>query len=111
MRKTLIALLTLVTFTGYGQRIKINTERLSENWRILQSFGFNEATQGNERIAFSDYNLDAVNMIDEKLTALGMQRKNRCRRKFNCYTRWKKQPTPSNCLWVSCRLCAQWRAL
>lgn len=72
MRKTLIALLTLVTFAGYGQRIKINTERLSENWRILKSFGFNEATQGNERIAFSDYNLEAVNMIDEKLTALGM---------------------------------------
>lgn len=72
MRRTLIALLTLVTFAGYAQHIKINTERLSENWRILQSFGFNEATQGNDRIAFSDYNLEAVNMIDEKLAALGM---------------------------------------
>ena len=39
MRKTLIALLTLVTLAGYAQHIKINTERLSENWRILQSFG------------------------------------------------------------------------
>ena len=72
MRRTLIALLTLVTFAGYAQHIKINTERLSENWRILQSFGFNEATQGNDRIAFSDYNLEAVNMIGEKLAALGM---------------------------------------
>ena len=43
MRRTLIALLTLVTFAGYAQHIKINTERLLENWRILKSFGFNEA--------------------------------------------------------------------
>ena len=66
MRKTLIALLTLVTFTGYGQRIKINTERLSENWRILQSFGFNEATQGNERIDGGNQ----MGIIGDKLSAI-----------------------------------------
>ncbi|MGB1444281.1 MAG: Zn-dependent hydrolase [Flavobacteriaceae bacterium] len=72
MRRTLIALFTLATLAGHGQGIKINTERLSENWRVLQSFGFNEATKGNDRIAFSDYNLEAVKMIDKKLTSLGM---------------------------------------
>ena len=72
MRRTLITLFTLATLAGHGQGIKINTERLSENWRVLQSFGFNEATKGNDRIAFSDYNLEAVKMIDKKLTSLGM---------------------------------------
>ncbi len=73
MKKILIPIITFVTFAGYGQRLKISNERLSENWKALKSFGFNEETQGNERIAFSDFNLAAINMIDQKLTALGMR--------------------------------------
>ena len=73
MKKILIPIITFVTFAGYGQHLKISNERLSENWKALKSFGFNEETQGNDRIAFSDFNLAAINMIDQKLTALGMR--------------------------------------
>lgn len=72
MSRTVFILLTLLSFTSHGQNIKINTERLSENWRILKAYGLNEATQGNDRIAFSDYNLAAIRMINQKLTSLGM---------------------------------------
>ena len=72
MRRELIILFTMATFVGHGQNIKINTKRLSENWEVLQSFGFNKTTKGNDRIAFSDYNLEAIKMIEKKLTSLGM---------------------------------------
>ncbi|MGC6421650.1 MAG: Zn-dependent hydrolase [Flavobacteriaceae bacterium] len=73
MRKLFFVFLTGLTFQGFAQDLKINSDRLAKNWRVLQSYGYNEVTEGNNRIAFSQYNLDALHMIREKLKSLGMQ--------------------------------------
>lgn len=73
MRKLFFVFLTGLTFQGFAQDLKINSERLAKNWRVLQTYGYDEVTEGNNRIAFSQYNLDALHMIREKLESLGMQ--------------------------------------
>ena len=88
----------MATFVGHGQNIKINTKRLSENWEVLQSFGFNKTTKGNDRIAFSDYNLEAIKMIEKKLTSLGMSVKIDAAGNLIAT---RNDSTSSNCVWVS----------
>jgi N-carbamoyl-L-amino-acid hydrolase len=56
-----------------AQTISIDQNRLEESWKTLKSYGHNPETNGNDRIAFSDYNIAALSMIQEKLENLGMQ--------------------------------------
>lgn len=51
---------------------QINAERVNNNLEILKTFGINEEG-GNNRVAFSDHELDARKYILKRLTDLGVE--------------------------------------
>jgi N-carbamoyl-L-amino-acid hydrolase len=73
MRSLFFTLLSLTIQLSLAQTISIDQNRLEESWKTLKSYGHNPETNGNDRIAFSDYNIAALSMIQEKLENLGMQ--------------------------------------
>lgn len=73
MRSLFFILLSLMIQLSFSQTINIDQNRLEASWSTLKSYGHNSETRGNDRIAFSDYNVVALQMLQDKLEGLGMQ--------------------------------------
>jgi len=54
-----------------AQNVAVNAQRIESNFNKLKSFGDNQ-TIGNDRVAFSDYNVEALGWISDKLKAMGL---------------------------------------
>lgn len=67
---------TLSFFFARGQTtmLKVNTKRLTERMETLATFGKN-AQGGNDRVAFSDYNVAALEHLRGLLVSLGLTSK------------------------------------
>lgn len=73
MRSFFFFLISFILHVAAAQTLQINQDRLEESWKTLKSYGHNPETNGNDRIAFSDYNVEALQMLQDKLEGLGMQ--------------------------------------
>lgn len=63
-----------ITFSSSQEHqvYKINTNRLIERFNKLKSFS-DPNTKGNQRVAFSDYNVEALQWLKSKLTNIGLE--------------------------------------
>jgi N-carbamoyl-L-amino-acid hydrolase len=73
MRALFFFLISFILHVAAAQTLQINQDRLEESWKTLKAYGHNPETNGNDRIAFSDYNVEALQMLQYKLEGLGMQ--------------------------------------
>lgn len=73
MKNLLLILLAFSVQLGSSQDLKIDQNRLEQSWQTLKTYGHNSDTRGNDRIAFSDYNVNALQMIKSKLEKLGLE--------------------------------------
>ena len=58
------------TFSFSQESYQVNIDRLTENFNKLKSFS-DPNTKGNQRVAFSDYNVEALQWLKSKLTSMG----------------------------------------
>jgi len=66
---------TAITFSfsqADNKVYRIDLNRLTGNFNKLKSFS-DPNTKGNQRVAFSDYNIEALQWMKSKLTALGLE--------------------------------------
>lgn len=73
MRSFFFILISVILNVAAAQSLQIDQDRLEESWKTLKSYGHNSETLGNDRIAFSDFNVEALQMLQDKLEGLGMQ--------------------------------------
>ena len=74
MNKLLIFFI-LLSYYCNGQKISVNENRIKINWEKLKEYGYNEVTGGNDRIAFSEHNLRALDYLEKKLKSMGLKTK------------------------------------
>ena len=68
-----IAIIVIFTNLSFSQgSYQVNIERLTENFNKLKSFS-DPNTKGNQRVAFSDYNVQALQWIKSKLNSMGLE--------------------------------------
>jgi len=65
--------LLVVTQMAFSQTMNIDAKRLEASWNTLRDFGYDSITTGNNRIAFSHHNTEALDYLQQKLEKLGMQ--------------------------------------
>ncbi|MAD12038.1 MAG: Zn-dependent hydrolase [Flavobacteriaceae bacterium] len=73
--KKLFTLYVLIFNYCQSQQVNVNQNRIQANWEKLKEFGVNQSTNGNDRIAFSDFNVEALEYLKNKLIALGLETK------------------------------------
>lgn len=72
MKKPLLALLFFTSLLSAQDPVAINPDRVNANLQALKQFGINEQ-KGNDRIAYSDYELEARSFLIQKLKKLGLE--------------------------------------
>jgi len=72
MKKFLI-FFGLIFYFCPAQNLKVNKDRLESSWKELKNFGVNRSTNGNNRIAFSEYNIEALDYLEKKLNRMGLE--------------------------------------
>ena len=66
------AIAITLSFSQDNQVYHVNINRLTESFNKLKSFS-DPNTKGNQRVAFSDYNVEALHWLKSKLTAMGLE--------------------------------------
>ena len=69
---SLVICFSTITFSFSQANHKVNVDRLTEHFNKLKSFS-DPNTKGNQRVAFSDYNVDALQWLKSKLTEMGLE--------------------------------------
>ena len=69
---SLVICFSAITFSFSQANHKVNVDRLTEHFNKLKSFS-DPNTKGNQRVAFSDYNVDALQWLKSKLTEMGLE--------------------------------------
>ena len=97
MKNYILLLLSCCSFTLQAQ-YQINADRLEQSLKKLQQFG-NNAAGGNDRIAYSQHELDAraylISRMEKRTSSAG-----RCRWKYFCCAPRNKSQSPYYCLWI-----------
>ena len=72
MRSAIFFFTLLSFFTTSSAQYQINAERVNDNLETLRTFGINDEG-GNDRVAYSDYELDARAYVIKRLNDLGVE--------------------------------------
>ena len=72
MRSALFTFFLLFFFSISSAQYQINTERVNQNLETLKTFGINDEG-GNDRVAYSDHELDARAYVIKRLNDLGVE--------------------------------------
>jgi N-carbamoyl-L-amino-acid hydrolase len=81
------------------EKLEVNKDRLTVQLKKLSSFGINKGG-GNDRVAFSDYDIEARAYLTSYLEALGLQVKVDAAGNLIAKREGKKKFPKSNCFWV-----------
>ncbi len=66
------ALTFTFSFSQSNQGYQVNVNRLTESFNKLKTFS-DPNTKGNQRVAFSDYNIEALQWMKSKLNSMGFE--------------------------------------